>query len=60
MAGLFPLKPTAASLQYTPYVDILRFDRSLGDTYRSEAPKGKANILKILQEADDNGDNIYN
>ncbi|QLG77667.1 PD-(D/E)XK nuclease family protein [Leuconostoc gasicomitatum] len=60
LAGLFPLKPTAASLQYTPYGDILRFDRSLGDTYRPEAPKGKANILKILQEADDNGDNIYN
>ncbi|ADG41317.1 ATP-dependent nuclease, subunit B [Leuconostoc kimchii IMSNU 11154] len=59
LAGLFPLEPTIASLRYTSFADILRFDRSLGDTYRPEAPKGKANILKILRERDDHGDTIY-
>jgi len=48
--GEFPLLPTMGSLQYTPYTDILRFDRSLGDRYRPESPKGKTAILKILQE----------
>lgn len=59
LAGLFPLEPTIGSLRYTPYIDILRFDRSLGDNYRPEAPKGKANILKILKEGDNDGNTIY-
>lgn len=50
LGGEFPLLPTMGSLQYTPYTDILRFDRSLGDRYRPESPKGKTAILKILQE----------
>lgn len=59
LAGLFPLEPTMASLSYTPFADILRFDRSLGDIYRPEAPKGKSNILKILRESDNHDDTIY-
>lgn len=50
LGGEFPLLPTMGSLQYTPYTDILRFDRSLGDQYRPESPKGKSAILEILYE----------
>lgn len=60
LGGEFPLVPTLGSLRFTPYADILRFDRSLGDQYRVESPKGKAAILKILQEETVNEHDIHN
>ncbi|MGO3489614.1 MAG: PD-(D/E)XK nuclease family protein [Leuconostoc carnosum] len=52
LSGKFPLEPTTGSLQFTPFTDVLRFDRGLGDNYRPESPKGKDNILKILKGED--------
>lgn len=57
--GEFPLMPTQGSLRFTPYADILRFDRSLGDQYRPESPKGKDAILKILQKETNHEHDIH-
>ncbi|WEV54929.1 exodeoxyribonuclease V subunit gamma [Leuconostocaceae bacterium ESL0723] len=49
-AGHFPLNPVQSSLQYSPYRDILRFDRALGDQYRPVTKNNKAAIIKRLKE----------
>lgn len=48
--GDFPLLPEIKSMQYTPYRDILRFDRALGDKYHDNLITGsKQQILKLLE-----------
>jgi ATP-dependent helicase/nuclease subunit B len=34
VAGDFPILPTQTSLQYSPFTDVMRFDRAMGDQYR--------------------------
>lgn len=53
LTGQFPLLPTLGSLQYTPYLDILRFDRALGDQYQIATPRKKSDILKLLKQAEE-------
>ncbi|CAH1850752.1 PD-(D/E)XK nuclease family protein [Convivina praedatoris] len=52
-AGVFPILPVKGSLAYSPYQDIVRFDRILGDRYRPVSPNKKADILERLQGEED-------
>ncbi|CDX66753.1 PD-(D/E)XK nuclease family protein [Leuconostoc citreum] len=49
LSGDFPLSPAEGSLQFTPFTDVLRFDRALGDQYKNNTPKNKSDILKLLK-----------
>ncbi|HEY4399290.1 MAG TPA: PD-(D/E)XK nuclease family protein [Lactobacillaceae bacterium] len=50
-AGDFPLTPTPTSLTYSPYTDVMRFDRSLGDDYQHLLPATQ--VQKALFETEE-------
>ncbi|MBS9334912.1 PD-(D/E)XK nuclease family protein [Fructobacillus sp. M1-13] len=45
--GYLPLSPVEKSLAYSPYQDVMRFDRSLGDEYQT--PKYTGTKKEVLQ-----------
>ncbi|CAK8053651.1 PD-(D/E)XK nuclease family protein [Eupransor demetentiae] len=49
-AGDFPIHPVESSLQYSPYRDVMRFDRALGDQYQGVTPNQKQVIIDRLAE----------
>ncbi len=50
LAGHFPLSPVEGGLTYSPYLDIMRFDRALGDRYREQTTGDKNRILELLKD----------
>nr|MCH9869536.1 hypothetical protein [Serratia marcescens] len=49
--GHFALSPVQQSLQYSPYQDVMRFDRALGDRYQEpDYTGGKKQILERLRQ----------
>lgn len=53
LAGHFPLSPVEGGLTYSPYLDIMRFDRALGDRYREQTTGDKHRILELLKDEDE-------
>ncbi|KDA49968.1 MULTISPECIES: PD-(D/E)XK nuclease family protein [Leuconostoc] len=53
LAGHFPLSPVEGGLTYSPYLDIMRFDRALGDRYREQTTGDKNRILELLKDEDE-------
>lgn len=50
-SGHFELSPVQQSLQYSPYQDVMRFDRALGDRYQEpDYTGGKKQILERLRQ----------
>jgi ATP-dependent helicase/nuclease subunit B len=40
-------------LTYSPYLDIIRFDRALGNAYKVQSPADKNTIIKLLKGGQD-------
>ncbi|MGO2138668.1 MAG: PD-(D/E)XK nuclease family protein, partial [Leuconostoc mesenteroides] len=53
LSGYFPIMPVEGGLTYSPYLDIIRFDRALGDAYKVQSPADKNTIIKLLKGGQD-------
>lgn len=50
-AGHFPIRPVQSALTYSPFKDVIRFDKVLGDRYRLPEFTGKnSTVMKKIRE----------